>query len=175
MPESQIKAQYRKKSLLIHPDKTKNAQAPDAFDRLAKANQELSDEKTRERLDEAIADARMLLIRERKLTVDSPEVKDPSSYPEFESAWRDKTKHVLIENEVRKRKQMKAAMQEEGRQQRKEDEELEVRKRKREHEQDWEKTRDARIGSWRDFQKGTAAKKDGGEKTKKKKKMKPIG
>jgi len=44
---------------------------------------------------------------------------------------------------------------------------LEARKRKREHEQDWESTREQRIGSWRDFQKG-------GEK-KKKKKTKPLG
>ena len=64
VPESDIKIVYRKKSLLIHPDKTKNPQAPEAFDRLKKAQTELMDEKHRERLDEAIADARMLLIRE---------------------------------------------------------------------------------------------------------------
>jgi len=62
---------------------------------------------------------------------------------------------------------MKAQMQEEGREQKKVDEEVEARKRKREHEQDWEATREQRIGSWREFQKG-------GEK-KKKKKAKPIG
>src|SRR3954470_22679506 len=64
--ESDIKAVYRKKSLLIHPDKTKNPLAPDAFDRLKKAQTELMDEKHRQHLDEAIADARMLLIRENK-------------------------------------------------------------------------------------------------------------
>ena len=63
--ESDIKACYRKKSLLIHPDKTSNPAAPEAFDRLKKAQSQLSDEKERERLDEAIADARMLLIRDR--------------------------------------------------------------------------------------------------------------
>ncbi|KAJ3473078.1 hypothetical protein NLG97_g10529 [Lecanicillium saksenae] len=75
VPDSDIKITYRKKSLLIHPDKCKNPQAPDAFDRLKKAQTELMDEKHRERLDEAIADARMLLIREKKLTVDSEELK----------------------------------------------------------------------------------------------------
>lgn len=121
------------------------------------------DEKHRERLDESIADARMLLIRENKWTVDSPELKTEK----FERDWREKTKMVLIDNEHRRRRQMKAQMQEEGREQKKADEELEARKRKREHEQDWEKTREQRIDSWRDFQKG-------GEK-KKKKKQKPIG
>ncbi len=75
VPESDIKLTYRKKSLLIHPDKTTNPQAPDAFDRLKKASTELMDEKHREYLDSCIADARMLLIRERKLTVDSEELK----------------------------------------------------------------------------------------------------
>ncbi|KAK1256199.1 hypothetical protein MKX07_008458 [Trichoderma sp. CBMAI-0711] len=168
VPESDIKMTYRKKSLLIHPDKTKNPRAPDAFDRLKKAQTELMDEKHRERLDEAIADARMLLIRENKWTVDSPELKTE----EFAKKWRAKTREVLIDNEHRRRRQMKAQMQEEGREQRRQDEELEERKRKRQHEQDWEATRDVRINSWRQFQKG----KSGGDGEKrKKKKLKPIG
>lgn len=170
IPESDIKITYRKKSLLIHPDKTKNPRAPDAFDRLKKAQTELTDEKHRKNLDEAIADARMLLIRENKWTVDSPELKTE----DFEKKWSEKTKFVLIENEQRRRRQAKAQMQEEGRQQRKEDEEVEERKRKRQHEQDWEATRDQRIDSWRQFQKGKMSGGDGPEK-KKKKKLKPIG
>ncbi|KAI1113460.1 DnaJ domain-containing protein [Nemania sp. NC0429] len=169
VPESDIKLTYRKKSLLIHPDKTKNPQAPDAFDRLKKAQTELMDEKHRERLDEAIADARMLLIRENKWTVDSPELKTDS----FAKKWRDKSREVLIENELRRKRQMKAQMQEEGREQRKNDEELDARKRKRQHEQDWEATRDQRIDSWRQFQKGKSSGGDDGKK--KKKKLKPIG
>ncbi|RFU29169.1 hypothetical protein B7463_g7154, partial [Scytalidium lignicola] len=163
VPESDIKKTYRVKSLLIHPDKTSNPQAPEAFDRLKKAQTELLDEKARGRLDEAIADARMLLIRENKWTVDSPELKTE----EFAKQWREKAKYVLIDNEQRRRRQVKAQMQEEGREQKKVDEEVEARKRKREHEQDWESTREQRIGSWREFQKG-------GEK-KKKKKAKPLG
>ncbi|KAF2401327.1 DnaJ-domain-containing protein [Trichodelitschia bisporula] len=166
VPESDIKAQYRKKSLLIHPDKTTNPSAPEAFDRLKKAQTELMDEKARTRLDEAIADARMLLIRERKWTVDNPELQSE----EFKHDWREKTKLVLVDNELRRRKQVKAQMQEEGRQQKKEEEELTERKRKRDHDQQWEATREQRIGSWRDFQKG----KSGEGEKKKKKKMKVL-
>lgn len=125
------------------------------------------DEKHRERLDEAIADARMLLIRENKWTVDSPELKTD----EFAKKWRDKAREVLIDNEHRRRRQMKAQLQEEGREQRRQDEEIDERKRKRQHEQDWEATRDVRINSWRQFQKG----KSGDPDKKKKKKLKPIG
>ena len=133
------------------------------------------DEKARARLDECIADARMLLMRERKLTVDSEEIKNMDQ--EMKDAWRKKTIEVLIDNEHRRRKQLKAQMQEEGREQRKADEELEARKRKREHEVAWEQTREDRIGSWREFtgKKGGAG--AGGEKEggKKKKKMKVLG
>ena len=167
VPDSDIKIIYRKKSLLIHPDKTKNPQAPEAFDRLKKAQTALLDEAQRKHLDECIADARQLLIRQHKYTVDSEELKTE----EFLKEWRKKTIEVLVDAEARRRRQMKAKMQEEGREKAKEDAEIDERKRKREHERDWESTRDTRINSWRDFQKG--GKK--GEKEGKKKKMKVLG
>ncbi|KAJ5239049.1 hypothetical protein N7468_003668, partial [Penicillium chermesinum] len=165
--EKDIKIQYRKKSLLIHPDKTKNPAAPDAFDRLKKAQTALLDEKQRTYLDECIADARRLLMREHKYTVDSEELKTP----EFQVEWRNKATEVLLEEEARRRRQLKARLQEEGREQRKEEEEIEARKRKREHDKAWEDTRENRIGSWRDWQKD---RKTTDEK-KKKKKMKVLG
>lgn len=129
------------------------------------------DEKHRERLDEAIADARMLVMREKGLNRDSAEVKEPSE--EFRREWREKTKFVLIENEQRRRRQVKAQMQEEGREQKRVEEEKEERKRKRDNEVKWEESREERIGSWREFaKKGGGA--GGGEK-KKKKKVKPLG
>lgn len=174
VPDTDIKICYRKKSLLIHPDKTSNPLAPDAFDRLKKAQTTLMDEKARQHLDECIADARMLLMRERKLTIDSPEVKSPDA--EFKAAWRKKTVEVLVDNEARRRKQVKAQMQEEGREQKKVDEEVESRKRRREHEVAWEQSREGRIGSWRDFQQGSkAGGKEGDAGGKKKKKLKVLG
>ncbi|KAK5107605.1 hypothetical protein LTR62_000999 [Meristemomyces frigidus] len=171
VPDEDIKRCYRKKSLLIHPDKSSNPRAPDAFDRLALAYQTLLDEKKRAILDEAIADARMLLIRDLELTVDSEEVKDPDVV--FMRQWKEKVKFVLADNEARRQRQMKAQMQEEGREQRRLDEEIAERKRKREHEVDWEKTREQRIGSWREFaqKKGAGGEKGGG----KKKKIKTLG
>ena len=165
VPDSDIKIIYRKKSLMIHPDKTKNEQAPEAFDRLKKAQIVLLDEKQRKHLDECIADARELLIRQHKYTVDSEELKTEA----FKKEWRKKTVDVLVDAEARRRRQMKAQMQEEGREQAKEDAQLEERKRKRDHERKWEDTREKRIDSWRDFQAG--AKKAEG----KRKKMKVLG
>ncbi|KAH7385651.1 hypothetical protein BKA66DRAFT_71745 [Pyrenochaeta sp. MPI-SDFR-AT-0127] len=173
VPESDIKKVYRTKSLLIHPDKTKNPLAPDAFDRLKKAQTVLLDEKLRAELDEHIADARMLLMREKKLTADDEETRGE----EFAKEWREKTIWVIRDNELRRQRQMKAQMREEGRAQKKEDEEIKERKRKREHEEAWEKTRDTRINSWRDFQQGKKPEPAAGDgaKKKKKKKVKALG
>lgn len=167
VPDSDIKIVYRKKSLLIHPDKTRNPSAPDAFDRLKKAQDVLMDEKQRKHLDECITDARMLLIRKHKYTLDSEELKSE----EFKKEWRQETIKVLVDAEARRRRQMKAQMQEEGRERAKEQAETDERMKKRKHEQDWEKTREERIGSWRDFQ--TGVKKT--EEKRKKKKMKVLG
>ncbi|KAI5287528.1 hypothetical protein KEM52_001552 [Ascosphaera acerosa] len=166
--EKDIKMQYRKKSLLIHPDKTANPAAPDAFDRLAKAQTYLLDEGKRKYLDDIIAEARAILISEHKYTIHSEELKTE----EFRKEWRKKTVEVLVEDEARKRRQLKARLQEEGRERKKEEEEIEARKRKRDSEKAWEETREERIGSWRDFQKAAAKKKEGKAK---KKKMKVLG
>jgi DnaJ family protein C protein 8 len=169
VPEGDIKKVYRAKSLLIHPDKTKNPLAPDAFDRLKKAQSMLLDEKLRAELDENVADARMLLMREKKLTADDEETRSE----EFRKEWREKTIWVIRDNEMRKQRQMKAQMREEGRQQKKEDEEAAERKRKRDHDDAWEKSREQRIGSWRDFTQGKKPEPEGGKK--KKKKVKALG
>ncbi|KAJ4367377.1 DnaJ sub C member 8 [Neocucurbitaria cava] len=171
VPESDIKKAYRAKSLLIHPDKTKNELAPDAFDRLKKAQTVLLDEKLRAELDEYIADARMLVMRDKKLTADDEETRGD----EFKKEWMEKVIWVIRDNELRKQRQMKAQMREEGRAQRKEDEEAKERKRKREHEDAWEKTRDVRINSWRDFQQGKKPEANGEGAKKKKKKVKALG
>lgn len=131
----------------------------------------LLDEKLRAELDEHIADARMLLMREKKLTADDEETRGE----EFAKEWREKTKWVIMDNEARRQRQMKAQLREEGRAQKKEEEEMAERKRKREHEDAWEKSRDTRINSWRDFKDGKKPDANGEGAKKKKKKMKALG
>jgi DnaJ family protein C protein 8 len=130
----------------------------------------LLDDKLRAELDENIADARMLLMREKKLTADDEETRGE----EFAKEWREKVVWVIRDNEMRKARQMKAQLREEGRQQRKDDEEAAERKRKREHDDAWDKTREQRIDSWHNFTQGKKADPEVGQK-KKKKKMKALG
>lgn len=148
----------------------------------------LLDTSQRQHLDESIADARTLLLRERKLTIDSPEARLLNEEGEMKEAWRRKTVEVLVEAEARRRKQMRAKLQEEGREMRKAEEEIEGRKRRREREAEWEASREGRIGSWRDWKGGVGKGGGGGGSeskgkegdgkeapTKKKKKLKVLG
>lgn len=112
----------------------------------------------------------MLLMRDKKLTADDEETRGP----EFAKEWREKVIWVIRDNELRKQRQMKAQMREEGRQQRKDDEEAAERKRKRDHDDAWDKSREKRIDSWRDFQQGKRPEPAEGQK-KKKKKLKALG
>ncbi|QSL66387.1 hypothetical protein MERGE_000766 [Pneumocystis wakefieldiae] len=144
-----IQNAFRKKSLLIHPDRSKNPKAPEAFDRLKKAESELMDPKIREKLDAAFVTARNLLIQERKWTLDHPGL----DTEEFQAHVREKAKSVLIEDELRKRKARQIKMAEEGREKKRLEDLAETRKRKKEYEKAWEDNRENRINSWRAFQK----------------------
>uniref|UniRef100_A0A060T9C7 ARAD1C43406p n=1 Tax=Blastobotrys adeninivorans TaxID=409370 RepID=A0A060T9C7_BLAAD len=150
-----IKKQYRKKSLLIHPDKTKNPQAPDAFDKLKKAQSLLADDKSREALDQTFVDARRMLIRDKKWSYNDERLKGD----EFLSEWREKIREVLIENELRKRRLARIQMEEEGRLKRKLEEEQEAKRKKRESEKAWEDSRDSRVSTWRGYQREVEKKK----------------
>ena len=155
VPPDEIKKVYRKKSLLIHPDKTKNPRASEAFDRLKKAEAELMDDKKRVALDNLISAARDAVIHEQKLDRSSDYLKTD----EFWVHVRDKTKRFLIEDELRRRKAKRLQMEQEGRERQEAEQAATEAKRKREEEQEWEATRDSRVDTWRKFQKAGPQKK----------------
>ncbi|KAK9461885.1 uncharacterized protein V1516DRAFT_673238 [Lipomyces oligophaga] len=154
-PSTDIKAQYRRKSLLIHPDKTSNPDAPDAFNRLKKASSELLDDDKRALLDEIFADARSLLMRQRGWSASNPELNSR----QFLIDWKEKVKSLLVDTELRRRRLANAALKQEGRDREKQESEIELRKRKRDHQKAWEDTRDDRITNWRDYKKTVESKK----------------
>ncbi|GAA5800676.1 hypothetical protein EDC94DRAFT_604047 [Helicostylum pulchrum] len=185
-----IKVAYRKKSLMIHPDKVKHDHAQDAFAILKKAESELTDEVRLKFLLTVIEEARVEVLRENghkvktevvvnaptmttdadgprlKASLDSITVVDEKEYPYLQtpkgqSQVKEKMKEILIEMELRKRRQMKKEMEAEGAEKRKAEEVVNERKRKAEDAKQWEASRDTRVNSWRDFQ------KKGGKKVKK--------
>ncbi|KAI3984972.1 hypothetical protein MKX01_004740 [Papaver californicum] len=169
----EVKRQYRKLSLLVHPDKCKHPQAKEAFSALAKAQQLLLDPEEREYLLSQISSAKeeLRVKRKKQLKKDNAsKIKsqvDEGKYEhqyeqseEFQQQLKLKVRELLTEQEWRRRKMQMRISEEEGRLKKDEEETKEMWKRKREHEEQWEGTREKRVSSWRDFMKtGKKAKK----------------
>ncbi|KAJ9125248.1 hypothetical protein QFC22_000203 [Naganishia vaughanmartiniae] len=148
--DNEVKKQYRKKSLLIHPDKYKH-------DRGLEAEAALGDEKKRPDIDGVMAHARHLVIKDivapgvNPSTVkdDDPRLADLN--PSLDSRIRTKSKEVFVEEELARRRAQKLQYANEGAEAAKKDAELREKKRKKEQEEEWESRRDDRISSWRSF------------------------
>ncbi|XP_031498305.1 J domain-containing protein spf31 [Nymphaea colorata] len=161
-----VKKQYRKLSLLVHPDKCKHPQAKEAFGALAKAQQLLLDPQEREYLLNQVTAAKEELRAQRKKQLKkdtASKIKslvDEGKYEqqyerseEFQQLLKQKVREILTEKEWRRRKMQMRISEEEGRLKKDEEETKEMWKRKREHEEQWEGTREERVSSWRDFMK----------------------
>ncbi|XP_021892657.1 dnaJ homolog subfamily C member 8 [Carica papaya] len=167
------KKQYRKLSLMVHPDKCKHPQAKEAFGALAKAQQLLLDQQERDYLLSQVNAAKEELRAKRKKQLKKDAASklkslvDEGKYEqqyeqseEFQQEVKKKVQELLTEQEWRRRKMQMRISEEEGRLKRDEEEQKEMWKRKREHEEQWEGTREQRVSSWRDFMKsGKKAKK----------------
>lgn len=162
----EVKRQYRKLSLLVHPDKCKHPQAKEAFGALAKAQQLLLDPQEREYLVSQVNAAKEELKAKRKKQLkkdNASKIKslvDEGKYEqqyerseEFQQQLKLKVRELLTEQEWRRRKMQMRISEEEGRLKKDEEETKEMWKRKREHEEQWEGTREKRVSSWRDFMK----------------------
>ncbi|KAI0091296.1 DnaJ-domain-containing protein [Irpex rosettiformis] len=157
----EIKKKYRQLSLFIHPDKTPHARAPDAFDLLKKAESELSDEKLREELDAIVKQARNLVLKNLNLpaTIKGDDARLKDVTPPFKQQVRAKSKELLIDEEVRRRKAVKMNLANEGLEAKKKEEEVNAKKRKAEEDAQWEANREQRVGSWRNFANSNKKKK----------------
>ncbi|KAF3965871.1 hypothetical protein CMV_009978 [Castanea mollissima] len=168
-----IKRQYRKLSLLVHPDKCKHPQAKEAFGALAKAQQLLLDQQERDYVLSQVNAAKdeLRMKRKKHLRKDTAskikslveEGKYDQMYEqseEFQHELKLRVREILTEQEWRRRKMQMRISEEQGRLKKDEEEAKEMWKRKREHEEQWEGTREQRVSSWRDFMKsGKKAKK----------------
>jgi len=79
--------------------------------------------------------------------------------PPFKAQLRAKSKELLIEEEVRRRRAIKMNLANEGFEARKKEEEVTAKKRKAEDDARWEETREQRVGSWRTFSNTSKKKK----------------
>ncbi|KAI3626683.1 DnaJ sub C member 8 [Malassezia furfur] len=172
MDDKTIQKVFRKKSLLIHPDKvSENYQdrAQEAFQLFKQALDHLQDPDRRQSLNEISRSGRSLALRELGLPFSLTEEQlkkeqEPGGRlhdlkPTFPERIVHCTNHLMREDELyrRNRVRLKQEAEEEARKLREEAEAQ--RKRKAELETAWENARDNRVEGWRSFQKGKKKKK----------------
>lgn len=127
----EIRAQFRSKSLAVHPDKCKDPRAPEAFHLIQQAQKTLQDNKKRQLLNQVYSDCAQI----------------------DKANLRQEVEKMLIDIEVRRRV---LARQNQEREARKSAIEKENADRLRENalkEEIWEEKRYTRVESWRRFQK----------------------
>lgn len=167
-----VKKLYRKKTLLLHPDKTQNIQAPKAFDRLKKSEMILSqvipesndvnnlDEDTSKRINE-----KQNLINIYKGVLD--ELMKPIVdyfYDETNQLIREKVAVILNEQIKDKEVEMKFQQRQEANKREELKKIQKERELKKQMASKWEDERDIRVNNWRNYS----------NKVEKKKKKKPL-
>ncbi|TPX65180.1 hypothetical protein SpCBS45565_g05333 [Spizellomyces sp. 'palustris'] len=158
--ERAVKVSYRKRSLLLHPDKCKHPRAQETFEILKKAESELMDEEKRKTLIGFVTDARDGIFQKRGIkgpvVVTEERWKTMMNDKELIAAIRMETRRMFAEDESRIKMRMKNEF---DRRAAEAEQKLQERKQKQEHDKLWEETREERVGNWRQFMKKGAKKK----------------
>ena len=167
---AEVARAYRRASLLVHPDKCSHPRAPDAFDLLGAASAALRD--GAEGLDElrfVLDSAREQLRAERRkearrdgaarlaaLVVDGGAAGVQAAWErseQFHERWRALSRDLLARNEFKRRKLTLRLKETEERLAEEAKAERKKAKTERKSERAWEKSREGRVGAWRDFAK----------------------
>lgn len=165
-PIEDVKKQYRRLSILVHPDKNPDdrERAQKAFDVINKAYKSLEDEQQRQRALEVIEEAKGrtdMMVEEKRKKLrkagkgDKVEEDDPEKYNHAVYVLTTK----LFADMERKRRQQEDRDQEERKRKR----EAEIREQeKAQEEKEWQKnyeeSRENRVSSWKNFQTGKKSK-----------------
>jgi len=153
----EMKKQYRKLSILVHPDKNPDdPRSQDAFDIISKAYQALQDPDYLSFCQNVVEEAKKRLAEELKAKKKKAKKEGTTMTEQEESLYqerslRDLTCKLFVEMEKKKQKLEEREAAERKRKREKELEEIEKKKREAEWQAKWEEQRDDRVNSWRNF------------------------
>ncbi|EDQ84985.1 uncharacterized protein MONBRDRAFT_29669 [Monosiga brevicollis MX1] len=185
--DSVIKKQYRKLSILLHPDKNRGnpEQAQEAFEEVNKAKQMLDDPEKMGWVNMILEEAQQSfpylshscdLTRHHQLTQRRKEAKkkgeklpEDLSQEQYNESFRRHTMKMFAEKQKELEDQVKFDQEQKRRLAEEKEALKEARKAKAEYEKAWAAGRDARMDAWAKFEKANKA-----DEKKKKKKEKKI-
>lgn len=167
-----IKKQYKRLSILVHPDKNPDdsERAQKAFEIVNKAWKLLENDVTRNKCLDVYSEAKqrtdiMIAEKRKKLKKEGKSEDIPEDNPEKYNHAVYVTVMKLFADMERKRQQQDVRdMEERKRKREQEIEEEEMREMQKEYAKNFEESREARVSSWQKFQSGSG----GGKKKKKK-------
>lgn len=169
-----VRAQYKRLSMLVHPDKCASdfiEEARSAFERLNAARDELLDDTKRGELNELIVQARDKIIAKRQAASGKPAVAaaaavsgsdeaapdaslataDHSKDPKFEEEVARELQEILIEIEFRRKVMLRTAAQREAQEAEERAKRRAQTQEKANDEKEWEQSRENRVNDWRSF------------------------
>jgi DnaJ family protein C protein 8 len=155
-PLEEVKKQYRKLSILVHPDKNQdNADAKEAFEIISKAYQALQDDETLEFCRNVVNEARRRIDEEKQAAKKKPK-KSENGAEEIEdtAALKMRISQLFVEIGQKKQRLEEREAAEIKRKREQELEEAEKRRLENEFNEKWEQQRDQRVNSWRSFVSG---------------------
>lgn len=156
----QVRKNFRRKSLLIHPDKVKRSDAPKAFDILKKAELVLSSEDSGDTESKARVTERTNLIDIYKQVLDGLKLALEEDFSHKSNVEVREKVHLVLENQA---KQQEIEREYNQRQEASKNEEmqnaLKDRKLRKQWETKWENDRDSRVELWRSYVKKVDKKK----------------
>lgn len=167
----EIKKQYKKLSILLHPDKNPDdkVRAQSAFDVITKAYKGLEDETTRTRALEVVEEANFKVkqtMDEKRKKLRKEGKKDArieEDDPERQKqAVKVMTMKLFADYERKRRSNEERAMEERKRKREGEIEEEEKKKVEQEWNKNYEESRETRVGNWQNFQKNKKSKNSKG-------------
>ncbi|MCL4138514.1 UNVERIFIED_CONTAM: hypothetical protein GTU68_054889 [Idotea baltica] len=165
-PIEEIKKKFRRLSILVHPDKNleDKDRAQRAFDELTKSYRVLENEETRKKCLEIVEEAEAIVKkrveeRKRQLKKEGKDTKvDEDDSDKLKRAIYVQTMKLFADLERKRRQQEQRDMEERKRKREEEIEDEEKKKVEKEWQKNFEESREERVNSWKDFQKGKSKK-----------------
>lgn len=160
-PIDQAKKQYRKLSILVHPDKNHDKQelAQRAMDAVSVAYKLLENEEEVKKVKLILEEAEALINeklkekrREAKRISPTATIPEDTNAEIFCKFRRAITCKLFADNEIKRQELVERSQSEKKRQAEQEHEEQDKAKRHKEMEKKWDETRTARVDDWRSFQ-----------------------